>query len=112
MFFFHYVVQMLFCSSTQLILTVEVTDGDQVDTTTVDIAISDVNDRFPVFEREIYEAKIPEDSPVGMPVEQLKATDADIGINAQITYRIQVSVCYHIFQLKQPLFILFSKFSG
>ncbi len=85
-----------FCSSIQLILTVEVTDGDQVDTTTVDIAISDVNDRFPVFEREIYEAKIPEDSPVGMPVEQLKATDADIGINAQITYRIQVNICNNI----------------
>jgi hypothetical protein len=26
-----------------------------------------------------------EDSPVGMPVEQLKATDADIGINAQVS---------------------------
>ena len=32
----------------QVILTVEVTDGDNVDTTTVDIAISDVNDRNPV----------------------------------------------------------------
>ena len=70
-------------------LTVEVTDGDNVDTTTVDIAINDVNDRSPIFERQVYEAAIPEDSPVGMPVEQLKATDADIGVNAQITYRIQ-----------------------
>ena len=75
----------------------EVTDGDQVDTTTVDIAISDVNDRFPIFEREVYEAKIPEDSPVGMPVEQLVATDADIGVNAQITYRIQVDIFNHLF---------------
>ncbi len=65
-------------------LTVEVTDGDHVDSTSVDISISDVNDRNPIFEREVYEAAIPEDSPVGMPVEQLKATDADIGQNAQV----------------------------
>ena len=74
----------------QVILTVEVTDGDNEDTTTVDIAIKDINDQSPIFEREIYEATIPEDSPVGMPVEQLKATDADIGANALVTYRIQV----------------------
>ena len=73
----------------QVILTIEVTDGDHTDTTTVDIAINDVNDRNPVFERQVYEAAIPEDSPVGMPVEQLKATDGDIGPNAQLTYRIQ-----------------------
>ncbi len=65
----------------------EVTDGDHVDSTMVDITVNDVNDRNPIFERQIYEATIPEDSPVGMPVEQLKATDADIGLNAQITYR-------------------------
>jgi VCBS repeat-containing protein len=40
-------------------LTVEVTDGDHTDTTTVDIAINDVNDRSPIFERQVYEAAIP-----------------------------------------------------
>jgi Cadherin domain len=83
-----------------VILTVEVTDGDNEDSTTVDIAIKDINDQSPIFEREIYEVTIPEDSPVGMPVEQLKATDADIGANAQITYRIQVHIHQHKNELK------------
>ena len=73
----------------KIVLNVEVSDGKQSDFTTVEVAVRDVNDRSPTFERAEYSAVIPEDTPIGLIVEQVKATDADYGANAEITYRIQ-----------------------
>ena len=73
----------------RIMLNVEVSDGITKDYATVEIAVRDVNDRVPTFEKTEYVAMIPEDSEVGVIVEQVKATDADYGINAQLTYRIQ-----------------------
>ena len=72
----------------KIVLNVEVSDGIQNDFTTVEIAVKDVNDRSPTFERSEYTAIIPEDTPTGVVIEQVQATDADYGANAEITYRI------------------------
>ena len=60
-----------------------------MDTATVEIGVRDVNDRSPTFEMSEYTAMIPEDTQTGVIVEQVKATDADFGANAEISYRIQ-----------------------
>ena len=73
----------------KILLSVEVTDGSQTDTATVEIGVRDVNDRSPTFERSEYTAMIPEDTQTGVIVEQVRATDADFGANAEISYRIQ-----------------------
>ena len=73
----------------RIVLNIEVSDGITKDYATVEIAVRDVNDRVPAFEKTEYVAMVPEDSEVGVIVEQVKATDADYGINAQLTYRIQ-----------------------
>lgn len=72
-----------------IVLSVQVSDGVQKDTATVEIGVRDVNDRSPTFERSEYSAMIPEDSQIGVIVEQVQATDADYGANAEISYRIQ-----------------------
>ena len=73
----------------KIVLNVEVSDGVAKDTATVEIGVRDVNDRSPTFERSEYTAIIPEDTQTGVIVEQVQATDADFGVNAEITYRIQ-----------------------
>ena len=73
----------------KIVLNVEVSDGVAKDTATVEIGVRDVNDRSPTFERSEYTAIIPEDTQTGVIVEQVQATDADFGVNAEIRYRIQ-----------------------
>jgi hypothetical protein len=70
-------------------LTATVTDGSSKDTATVDISVKDINDRNPVFEKNVYLSSVPENAPVGTPIEEVMATDADYGPNAEISYRIQ-----------------------
>ncbi len=60
-------------------LTVEVGDGANTDTSRVDIAVKDVNDRAPVFEKRVYLSSVPETAPIGTPIENVMATDADFG---------------------------------
>ncbi|TKS92901.1 Protocadherin-7 Brain-heart protocadherin [Collichthys lucidus] len=50
------------------------------------VMITDVNDNSPRFEKSVYEADLPENSSPGAPILQLKATDADVGVNGQIEY--------------------------
>lgn len=49
----------------------------------------DVNDNAPVFQRRDYGVTVPEDVAVGTEVLQVLATSVDIGLNAEITYRIR-----------------------
>ncbi|XP_029049380.1 cadherin-87A [Osmia bicornis bicornis] len=70
-------------------LDVQANDGIFVDTTIVNITIRDVNNNAPVFPHDLYTASIPEISPIGTVVEEVTATDADTGINAELIYRIQ-----------------------
>uniref|UniRef100_A0A8C8VFZ2 Cadherin domain-containing protein n=1 Tax=Pelusios castaneus TaxID=367368 RepID=A0A8C8VFZ2_9SAUR len=74
-------------SSHHLILTA-VDGGNPVRSGTVQIRISvtDANDNPPVFTEEIYKVSLRENLPKGSLVMQVKATDKDDGLNAQITY--------------------------
>ena len=60
-------------------LKVEVSDGNAADHARVDIAVKDVNDRSPVFEKRVYLSSVPETAPIGTPIENVMATDADFG---------------------------------
>ncbi|KAM6440222.1 protocadherin-7 isoform 2-T3 [Liasis olivaceus] len=50
------------------------------------VLITDVNDNNPRFEKSVYEADLAENSSPGTPILQLRAADADAGVNGQIEY--------------------------
>uniref|UniRef100_A0A8C6TIJ4 Protocadherin 1 n=1 Tax=Neogobius melanostomus TaxID=47308 RepID=A0A8C6TIJ4_9GOBI len=52
------------------------------------VIITDQNDNAPKFEKSHYEANLQENSPLGHSVIQVRATDADNGVNAEIDYSI------------------------
>lgn len=58
------------------------------DNARVEIAVKDVNDRSPIFEKQVYLSSVPEIAPIGTPIEDVQASDADYGTNAEITYKI------------------------
>lgn len=73
----------------RFLLTVTATDsGGRTDTATVNINITDANNFAPIFENAPYSASVFEDAPIGTTVLVVSATDADVGINAQITYSL------------------------
>lgn len=53
------------------------------------ILVLDVNDNAPVFQRREYAITVPEDVAIGTEVLRVLATSVDIGLNAEITYRIR-----------------------
>ncbi|XP_074530805.1 uncharacterized protein LOC141793834 [Halichoeres trimaculatus] len=55
-------------------------------TTTVHVTVLDANDNAPVFSQTVYEANLPENSPVGTVVVTVAARDADEGLNGEVTY--------------------------
>ncbi|KAA0709478.1 Protocadherin-1 Cadherin-like protein 1 [Triplophysa tibetana] len=52
------------------------------------ISITDANDNAPKFEKSHYEGELPENSPTGHSVLQVKANDSDMGPNGEVTYSI------------------------
>ncbi|XP_033822154.1 protocadherin-1-like [Periophthalmus magnuspinnatus] len=52
------------------------------------VIITDQNDNAPKFEKSHYEANLLENSPLGHSVIQVRATDADSGVNAEIDYAL------------------------
>ncbi|KAK4469101.1 hypothetical protein MN116_006688 [Schistosoma mekongi] len=52
------------------------------------IQVDDVNDSPPVFDRQFYFSKIKEGLDPSTPIIQVRATDADLGKNAEIIYRL------------------------
>ncbi len=52
------------------------------------VQLTDVNDNAPVFDREEYEAFIPETAPINSPIIKVKVTDADVGKNAEVLLEI------------------------
>ncbi|KFD57635.1 hypothetical protein M513_01305, partial [Trichuris suis] len=52
------------------------------------INVLDSNDNKPLFEQFTYYASIPEDFPIGHGVIELRADDADLGINAVVSYHL------------------------
>ncbi|NXW85256.1 PCDGD protein, partial [Alopecoenas beccarii] len=62
--------------------------GDPVrsGTTQIKINVTDANDNAPVFTKEVYKVQLLENLPEGSLAFQVKATDSDEGVNAEITY--------------------------
>ena len=56
----------------------------------VNIQVLDVNDNSPVFTRHVYARKLAESVSMGTVVEVVRANDADIGNNGEVSYSISV----------------------
>ncbi|XP_053324312.1 cadherin-18 [Spea bombifrons] len=56
--------------------------------TTINVTLTDVNDNPPRFPQKHYQLYVPESAQVGSAVGKIKATDADVGVNAEIRYSI------------------------
>ncbi|XP_070819233.1 protocadherin gamma-A4-like isoform X6 [Chaetodon trifascialis] len=55
-------------------------------TVVIHITVLDANDNVPVFSQAVYKASVPENSPLGTLVLTVSATDADEGLNGDVTY--------------------------
>ncbi|KAB5555171.1 hypothetical protein PHYPO_G00030430 [Pangasianodon hypophthalmus] len=62
--------------------------GGLAGTTTVNVTLSDVNDNPPHFTQKLYQMSIPESAPIGSVVGHIEAQDHDLGINAEMRYRV------------------------
>ncbi|XP_049987424.1 cadherin-7 isoform X2 [Alexandromys fortis] len=63
-------------------------NGGLSGTTSVTVTLTDVNDNPPRFPRRSYQYNVPESLPVASVVARIKAIDADIGVNAEMEYKI------------------------
>ncbi|XP_014877919.1 protocadherin gamma-B5-like [Poecilia latipinna] len=52
----------------------------------IHVTVLDANDNAPVFSQAVYKASLPENSPIGTVVTTVSATDADEGVNGDVTY--------------------------
>ncbi|XP_069027590.1 uncharacterized protein [Embiotoca jacksoni] len=57
-------------------------------TVVIHITVLDANDNIPVFSQSVYKASLPENSPLDTVVLSVSATDADEGVNGEVTYGI------------------------
>uniref|UniRef100_A0A8C9XDN8 Cadherin domain-containing protein n=1 Tax=Sander lucioperca TaxID=283035 RepID=A0A8C9XDN8_SANLU len=55
-------------------------------TVVIHVTVLDANDNAPVFSQAVYKASLPENSPVDTVVVTVSATDADEGVNGDVTY--------------------------
>uniref|UniRef100_UPI003EBE4DC0 cadherin EGF LAG seven-pass G-type receptor 2 precursor n=1 Tax=Danio rerio TaxID=7955 RepID=UPI003EBE4DC0 len=63
------------------------------------VTILDVNDNPPVFEKDEFDIFVEENSPIGLVVAHISASDPDEGSNAQIMYQIVEGNIPEVFQL-------------
>ncbi|XP_027134265.1 protocadherin gamma-A12-like [Larimichthys crocea] len=55
-------------------------------TVVIHVIVLDANDNAPVFTETVYTATLPENSPINTPVITVSASDADEGVNGEVTY--------------------------
>uniref|UniRef100_A0AAY5L2H7 FAT atypical cadherin 3b n=1 Tax=Esox lucius TaxID=8010 RepID=A0AAY5L2H7_ESOLU len=67
------------------------------------IAVLDVNDNPPVFQRQDYTISVPEDVAMGTEILRVSATSDDIGANAYITYSIRAGNKLGKFQIDKTV---------
>ncbi|XP_056152138.1 protocadherin beta-7-like [Lampris incognitus] len=73
----------------EITLVVTALDGgspQRSGTAVIQVTVLDANDNAPVFSQAVYEASLPENSPLGTTVVKVSATDADEGVNGEVTY--------------------------
>ncbi|XP_030648026.1 protocadherin beta-16-like [Chanos chanos] len=73
-------------------------------TVVIHVKVLDANDNAPVFSKNVYKISVPENSPVGTLLLTVSATDADEGVNGEVTYEFG-----HISRDVSKLFTLDSK---
>ncbi|XP_078117558.1 protocadherin gamma-A12-like [Sander vitreus] len=56
-------------------------------TVVIHVTVLDANDNAPVFSQAVYKASLPENSPPNTKVINVSATDADEGVNGDVTYQ-------------------------
>ncbi|XP_053734347.1 protocadherin gamma-A12-like isoform X49 [Synchiropus splendidus] len=56
-------------------------------TVVIHVTVLDANDNAPVFSQDLYKASLPENSPLDTVVIRVSATDADEGVNGDVTYQ-------------------------
>ncbi|XP_041345610.1 uncharacterized protein LOC121365470 [Pyrgilauda ruficollis] len=61
-------------------------DPARTGTARIRVTVVDANDNAPVFSQAEYTVRVPEDVPVGSVLVTVTATDADEGLNGQVTY--------------------------
>ncbi|XP_056152080.1 protocadherin gamma-A11-like [Lampris incognitus] len=70
-------------------LTLSAVDGGtprRSGTVAIHVTVLDANDNTPVFDKSVYKASLPENSPIDTAVVTVTATDADEGVNGDVTY--------------------------
>ncbi|KAG7477588.1 hypothetical protein MATL_G00071480 [Megalops atlanticus] len=65
----------------------------------IQVSVLDVNDNPPVFEKDEFDIFVEENSPIGLVVAHVTASDPDEGSNAQIMYQIVEGNIPEVFQL-------------
>uniref|UniRef100_A0AAQ5ZJI0 Cadherin domain-containing protein n=1 Tax=Amphiprion ocellaris TaxID=80972 RepID=A0AAQ5ZJI0_AMPOC len=73
----------------ELTIVLAATDGgtpQRSGTAVIHVTVLDANDNAPMFSQTVYKASLPENSPLETVVVTVSATDADEGINGDVTY--------------------------
>ncbi|XP_071001262.1 uncharacterized protein, partial [Oncorhynchus clarkii lewisi] len=73
-------------------------------TVVIHVTVLDANDNAPVFNQAVYKASLPENSPLDTVVVTVSATDADDGVNGEVTYDFG-----HISEEDKNMFFINSK---
>ncbi|KAM3867193.1 uncharacterized protein ACN63O_008936 [Diretmus argenteus] len=73
-------------------------------TVVIHVTVLDANDNAPVFSQTVYKASLPENSPLDTVVVTVTATDADDGVNGEVTYDFG-----HVSQEDEKIFSIDSK---
>ncbi|XP_044060669.1 protocadherin beta-16-like [Siniperca chuatsi] len=73
-------------------------------TVMIHVTVLDANDNVPVFSQTVYKASLPENSPLDTVVVTVSATDADDGVNGDVTYDFG-----HVSETDEKLFSIESK---
>ena len=63
------------------------------------VTVTDVNDNRPIFEETSYDISIYENTPSKTKILEIRATDADIGANGLVSYRIKSAPFSHVFSI-------------
>ncbi|KAL4641472.1 protocadherin Fat 1-like [Arapaima gigas] len=70
------------------LLNITAIDGTYMAKATIEVKVLDANDNSPVFDKALYAVHVPEDVLSGQIILRVSAADADIGTNAQISYKL------------------------
>uniref|UniRef100_A0A672YJL5 Cadherin domain-containing protein n=1 Tax=Sphaeramia orbicularis TaxID=375764 RepID=A0A672YJL5_9TELE len=73
----------------EILLSLTAADGgspQRSGTVMIQVTVLDANDNAPVFTQTVYKASLPENSPLDTVVVIVSATDADDGMNGEVTY--------------------------